>query len=137
MPGEITPEFAESFARSWYAAWNACPRPDLAAIMSHYAAGIEHSSPFIARFNGTDDPSLRGIDAVREYFGRAIERSPTPANGGPGGPLRFNPMHVTIGHASVILVYRRFSGELAAEMFVFDESGKVGRSVSHYGEGAG
>lgn len=53
--------------------------------------------------------------------------------GGCGGPLRFNPMHVTTGHGSVVLVYRRFSGEVAADVFVFDEAGKVVRSVSHDG----
>lgn len=132
----LTAEFARRWSESWYAAWNARPRPDLDAIMSHYAPRIEHSSPFIAVFNGNDDPSLRGIDAVRAYFGRAIEKSPTPEAGGVGGvggPLRFNPMHVTTGHESVVLVYRRFSGEVAAEVFVFDEAGKVVRSVSHYG----
>jgi hypothetical protein len=129
----VTPAQAETFARSWYAAWNARPNADLDAIMAHYAPEIEHSSPFIARFNGTSDPSLRGFAAVREYFQRAIQRSPTPAGGGPGGPLRFNPMHLAVGHESVILVYTRFSGEMAAEVFYFDSAGKVVRSVSHYG----
>jgi hypothetical protein len=129
----ITQERAAAFAKSWYAAWNAPPNADLEAIMAHYAPSIEHSSPFIARFNGTNDASLRGIEAVREYFGRAIERSPTPAGGGPGGSLRFNPMHMAVGHDSVILVYTRFSGELAGEVFFFDDGGKIVRSVSHYG----
>lgn len=129
----LSPEAANAFVVSWYAAWNSRPNADLSAIMSHYAPGIEHSSPFIARFNGSSEPTLRGIDAVREYFGRAIERSPTPADGGPGGQLRFNPMHIALGFDSIILIYRRFSGELAAEMFVLDDAGKVTRSVSHYG----
>ena len=42
-------------------------------------------------------------------------------------------MHLTVGHESVILVYRRFSGEIAAEVFFFDSAGSVVRSVSHYG----
>jgi hypothetical protein len=129
----MSPAQAHRFAESWYAAWNARPNADLDAIMEHYAPTIEHSSPFIARFNGTNDASLRGFAAVREYFGRAIERSPTPAAGGPGGSLRFNPMHMALGHESMILVYTRFSGELAAEVFFFDGAGKVVRSVSHYG----
>ena len=128
----ITAEQSRAFANSWYAAWNARPNADLAAIMAHYAPGIEHSSPFIARFNGTNDAVLRGHAAVSDYFGRAIERSPTPPEGGPGGTLRFNPLHLTIGHDSVILIYRRFSGELAAEVFSFDDARKVVRSVSHY-----
>lgn len=116
-----TPEHAEAFATSWYGAWNT---HDLDAIMSHYAPGIEHSSPFIKKYNGTDDVALRGIAAVREYFGRALVRNPT---------LRFDPLHVTVGLESVILVYRRMTGDLAAEVFFFDNAGKVVRSVSHYG----
>ena len=116
----VTEESARAFAASWYAAWNS---HDIDRIMSHYAAGIEHSSPFIKRYNGTDDTSLRGIVAVRDYFERALKRNPT---------LRFDPLHLTIGLESVILVYRRMTGDLAAELFAFDGEGKVVRSVSHY-----
>ena len=111
---------ARGFAASWYAAWNA---HDIDRIMSHYAAGIEHSSPFIKRYNGTDDTSLKGIEAVRDYFDRALKRNPT---------LRFDPLHLTIGLESVILVYRRMTGDLAAELFAFDDARKVVRSISHY-----
>jgi len=116
----ITPEAAARFATSWYAAWNA---HDLTAIMSHYAPTIEHSSPFIKRYNGSDDVSIRGLDGVRDYFARALERNPT---------LRFDPKEAAVGLESVILVYRRMTGELAAEVFFFDGAGKVVRSVSHY-----
>ena len=111
---------ARAFAASWFAAWNA---HDIDRIMSHYAAGIEHSSPFIKRYNGTDDTSIKGIGAVRDYFDRALKRNPT---------LRFDPLHLTIGLESAILVYRRMTGDLAAELFAFDEGNKVVRSISHY-----
>lgn len=111
---------ARAFAASWYAAWNA---HDIDAIMSHYAPNIEHSSPFIKRYNNSDDLSLKGIDAVRDYFARALLRNPT---------LRFNPEHVTIGLESVTLIYTRMTGDRAAEVFFFDKSGKITRSVSHY-----
>jgi hypothetical protein len=111
---------ARAFAASWYAAWNA---HDLDRIMAHYAAQIEHSSPFIRKYNGTDEASLRGAAAVRDYFDRALERNPT---------LRFDPLYLTIGVESVTLVYRRMTGDLAAELFAFDEEGKVVRSISHY-----
>src|SRR5687768_14408360 len=113
--------FAQQFAASWFKAWNA---HDLDAMMAHYADGIEHGSPFIARYNG--DPTcapLQGKAAVRAYFGRALERNPT---------LRFDPMHVAVGVATVLLVYRRMTGEVAAETFAFDAAGKVVKSVSHY-----
>ena len=118
----LTPAQAHAFAHSWYAAWNA---HDLDGILAHYAPAIAHSSPFIQRYNGSDDIALHGIAAVRAYFGRALERNPT---------LAFTPLHLAVGLESVILVYRRMNGELAAEVFFFDGAGKVVRSVSHYGD---
>jgi hypothetical protein len=117
----LTKEFATRFASSWFAAWNA---HDLDRIMGHYADAIEHSSPFIARYN--QDPAcapLKGTSAVRAYFGRALERNPE---------LRFDPMHVMLGVATVTLVYRRMSGDLAAEVFSFGPDGAIVHSVSHY-----
>lgn len=116
----LTPAQAGAFAESWYRAWNS---HDLDAIMAHYNAQIRHSSPFIRRYNATDDLALAGIDAVRDYFGRALERNPT---------LRFEPMHCAVGLESVALVYRRMSGDLAVEIFFLDDQGKIARSVSHY-----
>lgn len=116
----VNDAFARSFAQSWYAAWNA---HDVDAIMAHYAPTIEHSSPFIKRYNNSDDASIRGVAGVRDYFARALVRNPT---------LRFDPKHLAVGLESVILVYTRMTGDLAAEVFVFDEMGKVVRSISHY-----
>lgn len=128
-PRMMTKERAESFARSWYGAWNAS---DLDAMMAHYSPGIEHSSPFIARFNESGEPTLRGSDAVRAYFGRALQRDPTPP-----GVTRFTPWKMALGTETVVLMYHRMNGEFAAEMFVLGndetaDSGKIVRSVSHY-----
>ncbi len=117
----LAPSDAAAFAARWYAAWNA---HDVDAIMACYDPSIEHSSPFIKRYNNSDDPSLRGKPAVRDYFARALERNPT---------LRFDPMHATTGLESVILVYRRMNGDLAAELFALNEQGLITRSISHYG----
>lgn len=119
-PMRMTDPFARRFAESWYQAWNA---HDVRAIMDHYAPTIEHSSPFIKRYNNSDDASIRGFEDVRDYFARALQRNPT---------LRFDPLHLTVGLESVILVYRRMTGDLAAELFAFDDAGKIVRSISHY-----
>lgn len=116
-----TPELARAFADRWYAAWNA---RDIDAIMACYEPSIQHSSPFIKRYNGTDDKWLIGIDAVRDYFARALERNPT---------LQFHPKHVAVGLETVILVYTRMTGDLAAEVFTLSATGRILRSVSHYG----
>ncbi len=116
-----TPEQARAFAERWYAAWNA---RDIDAIMASYEPSIEHSSPFIKRYNGTDELWLHGIDSVRDYFARALARNPT---------LAFHPKHVAVGLESVILVYTRMTGDLAAEQFVLSERQLILRSISHYG----
>ena len=116
----LTTADAQAFADSWFAAWNA---HDLDAMMAHYSDSVEHSSPFIARYN--DDAEcrpLRGKAVVRAYFGRALERNPT---------LRFDPMHIAVGVSTVGLVYRRMTGEVAVETFELRD-GLVVRSVSHY-----
>lgn len=127
----LTPDAARAFSDRWFAAWNA---HDLDAMMACYDAAIEHSSPFIKKYNDAigrgDEPSIRGIAGVRDYFGRALVRNPM---------LRFEPVHVTTGLESVILVYRRHShdtppgGELSAEVFFLNTAGLIVRSVSHYG----
>lgn len=115
-----TDDAARAFADRWYAGWNA---RNLDAIMACYDPSIEHSSPFIKRYNGTDDLHLVGIAAVRDYFERALHRNPT---------LQFHPMFVTVGLQSIILVYRRMTGDLAAELFMLNERGLIVRSISHY-----
>lgn len=125
-------EAARAFAARWYGAWNA-HRPggsaaNLDGIMACYDEAVEHSSPFIARFNGTDEDTLRGKAAVAAYFGRALANNPTPAR-----VERFQPMHLTVGMRSVLVVYRRWTGELAGEVFFLNEAGLIVRSVSHYG----
>lgn len=116
----ITEDFARAFADRWYKAWNA---RDVDAIMACYSPAIEHSSPFIKRYNNSDDASIKGIALVRDYFARALQRNPT---------LQFHPMHLAVGVESVNLVYKRMTGDLAAEAFWFDDAGKIVRSVSHY-----
>jgi len=117
----LAPADAHAFAASWYSAWN---RHDLDGMMAHYDEAVEHSSPFIARYNGDAEcRPLVGKAAVRAYFARALERNPT---------LRFDPLHVAVGVDSVALAYRRMTGEMAMETFQLRD-GKVVRSVSHYG----
>jgi hypothetical protein len=118
-----SPGPAAAFAGRWYAAWNA---RDLGAVMARHEPTVEHSSPFIRRYNGADDAWLVGEGAVRDCFRRAPERNPT---------LRFDPPHTAVGLFGVTPVHRRMTGDLAAELFVLSERGRVLRSVSHYGRG--
>ncbi|MBL8760590.1 MAG: nuclear transport factor 2 family protein, partial [Phycisphaerae bacterium] len=44
-----------------------------------------------------------------------------------------DPMFVTTGLESVALVYRRMSGDIAAEVFFLSPDALIIRSISHYG----
>jgi hypothetical protein len=133
----LTPLDARSFSTRWFAAWNS---HNIDSMMACYDPAIEHSSPFIKRYNDAigkgDEPSIKGIPDLRAYFQRALDRNPT---------LRFDPVDCTTGLESVILTYRRHShdtppaGDLSAEIFFLvphaeanELTYRIIRSVSHY-----
>lgn len=112
---------AERFAQSWLAAFNA---KDLDAILAHYAEDVEHSSPTVVRLLGEPSGIVRGKQALRAYFEKAL------ANAGPS--LKFEPLRLHIGVDGCTLVYHRTGGKIVAETFHFDGEGKVTRAfVAH------
>lgn len=126
----------DSFARSWLGAFNA---HDLDAIMAHYADGVEHSSPTVARLLGEPSGIVRGKPALRAYFEKAL------AAAGPG--LRFDLTRAYVGVDGVTLLYHRSSGtagergapssKLVAETFRLDPRGLVVRAFVAHAEAAG
>ena len=115
----MTEAAAESFARSWTAAWNS---HDADRIAAHYHEDVEYFSPFATRIAG--DGRLCGREPVRAYFAAALERYPD---------LHFGPeMQVAIGAGSVALVYRSVEGLHAVETLVLDDHGLVTRAHCHY-----
>ena len=115
----ITQQFAARFAADWVDAWNA---HDLERILAHYAADFEMASPVIAQLMGEPSGTLKGKEAIRSYWARALARHPA---------LAFELLHVLVGAGSVTLVYRGHRG-LSAEVFWFDAHGKVARAAAHY-----
>ncbi|RYX84045.1 nuclear transport factor 2 family protein [bacterium] len=111
---------AEDFSSKWMGAWNS---HDLEAILDHYAEDIEFSSPFATRIMGT--ALISGIEALEEYFSRALERFPD---------LHFSHMNVFSGAQSVVLCYRSVDGLDAVETMVFNDCGLVHRVWAHYRE---
>lgn len=115
----ITKEFAQHFASGWIDAWNA---HDLDRILSHYSDDFTMSSPRIAAIAEVPTGILRGKDAIRAYWQRALELTPT---------LHFDLIDTFVGADSVVLHYRRMNGR-AAEVFFFDRDGKVVRASANY-----
>ena len=85
----VTREFARQFAREWIEAWN---RHDLEKILSHYSDDFVMSSPRIAIIVGDESGVLKGKDAIRAYWKRALELTPD---------LQFELISIFVGADSV------------------------------------
>lgn len=121
----IDPERARRVAGEWFDAWN---RHDVEAVLSHYADGVEFTSPFAVELAGRADGTLHGLDQLRRYFTRALTAFPE---------LRFTGLRVTTGVSSVTLCYRSVRNLEAAEVMFFGEGGKIVRVLAHYDVQAG
>lgn len=111
------------FASEWIAAWNA---HDVEAILAHYGAEVEYTSPFVAKLTG-GGATLRGKDALRDYVQRGLAAFPE---------LHFTLLETYTGADSVVLRYRSVRDLVAAETFQFDAKGRVKQVLCHYWESA-
>jgi hypothetical protein len=111
-----------NFAADWIAAWNS---HKLDGIMAHYADGVELTSPLVASIMGRADSTVRGREAVRNYFFRGLQAYPE---------LKFELRRVFSGMGSIVVEYASVKGMLAAETMEFDAEGKVVRVRAHYAD---
>lgn len=111
---------AVEFARKWAEAWNA---HDIDWIMSHYAENIEHTTPMAVRLLNEPSGTIRGKNALQEYFTAALKRVPD---------LEFEVVDVLAGVNSMVVYYKAIFGKMSAEVLFFDKHGKVTHSYAHY-----
>jgi hypothetical protein len=112
-------EQAEKFADHWIDAWNS---HDLESILSHYTDDFEMSSPVIVEAMGEPSGTLKGKDIIRVYWSKSLGKYPD---------LHFEKLNVLVGASSVTIIYNGVRG-LSAEMFHFNDTGKVGAAYAHY-----
>lgn len=113
-------QFAAAFAAEWVGAWNA---HDLDRVLLHYTDDFVMSSPKIVRIANEPSGTLSGKQAVRAYWTKALQMLPD---------LHFELHNILVGIDSLVLYYTSVSGQLAAEVFLFNSQGKVTRSFAHY-----
>ena len=118
----ITKEFAIAFAREWIEAWNS---HDLDRVLGHYSDDFEMTSPMIASLMSVPSGTLKGKERVREYWAKALARLPD---------LAFKLHEATYSMESMALYYDTVSGRRSIEWFLFDDRGKVIKSIAHYNE---
>ena len=111
---------AQAFAQEWVDSWNS---HDLDRIMSHYADDFEMTSSFIVMLMNQPTGTITGKEKVRAYWAKALERIPD---------LHFDLIEVLASVNSITLYYHAVLGKRAAEVFFFDDNGKVRRGIAHY-----
>ena len=111
------------FAAEWVAAWNA---HDLERVLSHYEDDVILTSPRIRLILGTQDGTIRGKPALRNYMGMALKKVPD---------LRFTLDRVFSGIDSVVLEFHTTDGRHGAEFMEFGHSGLISRVAANYAVG--
>lgn len=117
----LTTDFAKHFAQDWIDSWNS---HDLERILSHYTDDFEMSSPLIASVTGEPSGVLNGKDAISAYWSKALTKFPN---------LKFELEGVYAGAVSIVVTYTNVTrGVRAAELFYFNQAGKVYRASGNY-----
>jgi hypothetical protein len=115
----ITVEQANQFAHEWIEAWNS---HDLERIVAHWAEDCVFTSPFVARFMNDPAGRVRGKEALRSYWSRALAGFPN---------LRFELQTVFVGHDSMVIAYRNDRGQLGAEWLRIGSDGRAVEGAAH------
>ena len=97
----------EAFARLWADEWNS---HDLEAILKHYAPDVVFISPVAARILPGSDGTVRGIEALRDYWAAGLTAYPS---------LHFEVLEVFRGVDTLVIRYRTDQGDLHAEILTF------------------
>lgn len=64
-------QIAETIAQEWIESWNS---HNLDRILSHYTEDFEMSSPFIVKFSPESHGTLKGKEAVGDYWRKALTK---------------------------------------------------------------
>ena len=116
----MTQEEINQFAEHWVSAWN---KHDLEEVLSHYTDDFEMTTPMIQRLLGIATGTLKGKQAVGDYWRAALQKIPD---------LRFSLIAVTSGVNSVSIYYDAVMGKKAIETFFFNSEGKVFKALATY-----
>lgn len=111
---------AWKFAHEWLEAWN---KHDVDLIMKHYADNIEFCSPVVQKVLGDPKGVVQGINNLREYFSRQLNKFST---------LHFQLLDVFASPQSVVLYYKINRGLLCAETMILNDEMKAVKVYANY-----
>jgi len=110
----------QEFAEEWIEAWNS---HDLDRILTHYSDDVEITTPMIKMALGNDSGTLRGKEAVADYWRQALAKLPD---------LHFELLDVTKSVSSIALYYKSVMNKNTIEVMFFNADGKVNKIIAHY-----
>jgi ketosteroid isomerase-like protein len=111
---------AWKFAHEWLEAWN---KHDIELIMKHYTDSIEFCSPIVQKVLGDPKGVVYGIDNLRDYFTRQLQKFST---------LKFQLLDVFASPQSVVLYYKINRGLMAAEVMILNSEMKAIKVYANY-----
>ena len=111
---------SEKFAKDWIDSWNS---HNLNDILNHYSEEIEITTPMIKLAGGIESGTLKGKEAVGEYWKKALAKIPD---------LKFELIDITESVESIALYYKSVMNKKAIEVMFFDKNGKVNKMIAHY-----
>lgn len=96
------------FAQRWVDSWN---DHDVEAVLAHFHEDVVFTSPVAERVVPGSRGVVRGKQALREYWTRALAQLPD---------LHFEIVGVYQGVSTVVINYRNHRGQLVNEVLIFD-----------------
>lgn len=116
----LTQEKANRLAAEWVESWNS---HDLDRIMRHYSDEIEFISPFAVKLSGDPTGTVRGKEALKEYFSKGLAAYPD---------LKFHVHKILPGLGSFTVYYESVNNLMAAEVMEVNDQDKISRVLAHY-----
>jgi len=116
----ISRKQALAFAHEWMEAWNA---HDLSRLLEHYTDDFEMSSPLMIQMGLSETGMLKGKQQIADYWQKGLAKYPD---------LHFKLIDVLSSVNSVIIYYHTINSKLSAELFMFNDAGRVYKSIGHY-----
>jgi ketosteroid isomerase-like protein len=110
---------ALSFAEAWIDAWN---RRDVERVLRSYAPQVVFTSPMAERVVPGSRGIIRGKDALRAYWMRALGGNPE---------LRFTLVGVSRGIDTIVITYENQAGTSVNEVLTFEDGLVVVGHATH------
>jgi hypothetical protein len=110
----------EQAARAWMEDWN---NRSIQNLMTHYADDVIFYSHTVTKRWGIQSGKLEGKGAVEKHLRKGMEQVPG---------MHFEFQSLLFGLESMILLYKRETGVLAADYVLFNDEGMVKEVRTHW-----